>query len=147
MQGVLAHKGLLPSRLLVKMPHCVMIITPFDFCRAASTLYGDIAGEDLDISLPKKCPDTRFLPRECPHGPVVDSTYARKVFGCQERSANQEVRGSEKKDERHAVHNDVLGELLLRVVTPVSRGGLARRGGLAGRAQDLIRRIVSPLEG
>jgi hypothetical protein len=68
----------------------------------------------------------------------VDSICARKVFGCQERAANQEVRGSEKKDERHAVYNDVLGELILRVVTPVSRGGLARRGGLAGRAQDLI---------
>jgi len=53
MQGVLAHHGLIPSQLLVKMPHCVMIITPFDFCRAASTLYGDIEGEDLDISMPK----------------------------------------------------------------------------------------------
>jgi hypothetical protein len=48
-----AHHGLLPCPLLVKMPHGVMIITPFDFCRAASTLYGDIEGEDLDISRPK----------------------------------------------------------------------------------------------
>ena len=31
----------------------------------ASTLHGDIEGEDLDISMPK-CPDTSFLPRECP---------------------------------------------------------------------------------
>jgi hypothetical protein len=53
MQCMLAHNGLLPSRFLVKIPHCVMIITPFDFCCAASTLYGDIEGADLDISRPK----------------------------------------------------------------------------------------------
>jgi hypothetical protein len=62
----------------------------------------------------------------------VDSTCTRKVFGCQERSANEEVRGAEKQDERHAIHNDVLGELISRVLTPVSRGSLA------GRAQDLL---------
>jgi hypothetical protein len=67
-----------------------------------------------------------FLSGECPHQTTGDSVDAQEIFWCQERSANEGIRGPKKKRGYNAVQSAVLGEFILDRDMPAT---LALKGG------------------
>ena len=110
-----------------------MIITPFDFCRAASTLHGDMEGEDLDISLPKSVPVRAFCLENALMGQWWTRPTLEKVWGARNAQHIRSLEGQRKKDERHAVYNDGLRELVLRTACLREQ-----------HIEDWIKLVVSP---